>query len=306
MAYSYRHPDEEDIWRVYEVMREVAVADERLSDLTEDEMQVAWKLAQLENAWIVEDTDNTAVAFAGIRARHPTRLRTFSGVVPAHRGRGIGTRLLELLEERGRELARSAPAGEPVWLSVSADQSNEDAPPLFERHGFELARLFWKMGIELDEEPRAPEIPGGIVFEPMQPGSERAVFDASEEAFRDHWDNVPHDYDEWRAWMLDREDSDPSVWVIAWDGEEIAGGALNAVEDGEAWVGVLFVRRPWRRRGLGEALLQASFREFWKRGVKRAMLGVDAENPTGATRLYERAGMHVLREERMYRKDVRA
>ena len=106
--------------------------------------------------------------------------------------------------------------------------------------------------------------------------------------------------------MIERDDFDPNAWIIARDGYEIAGGSLNAIEDEEAWVAVLFVRRPWRRRGLGLALLRASFREFWKRGVPKAALGVDAENPTGATRLYERAGMHVVREERMYRKDVRA
>jgi mycothiol synthase len=305
MAYTFRHPDDGDIWRVYGVMREVALADEGEFDFTEDDMEVVWRMRRRENAWLVEDENGSAVAFGAIHERHPTRLRTISGVIPGHRGNGVGSQLLQRLEKRARELARKAPAGEPVWLSVSAGQHNVDAPPLFERHGFEFTRVFLKMAIDLDEAGGEPAIPEGIVFEPLRAGTERAVFDASEEAFRDHWDHVPHDYGEWRAWMLDREDSDPSVWVIAWDGDEIAGGSLNAVEDGDAWVGVLFVRRPWRRRGLGSALLKASFDEFRKRGVKRALLGVDAENPTGATRLYEQAGMRVAHEERLYRKDVR-
>jgi mycothiol synthase len=306
MPYTFRHPDEGDIWRVYEVLREVSLADNGEFDLTRDEMEIAWKMSARENAWIVEDEDSSAVAFAVIHERHPTRLRTFTGVVPAQRGNGIGSRLLGLLDERGHELAGRAPADEPVWLSVSAGQHNTDAAPLFERNGFEFTRVFWKMGIDLDEEPPEPEIPEAIAFEPLALGTEREVFDAGEEAFRDHWDHVPHDYGEWRAWMIERDDFDPNVWIIARDGDEIAGGSLNAIDEEEAWVAVLFVRRPWRKRGLGLALLQASFREFWKRGVPKAALGVDAENPTGATRLYERAGMRVVREERMYRKDVRA
>jgi mycothiol synthase len=305
MAYTFRHPDDGDIWRIFDLMEQVAVADEGEFDFTRDDMEIAWKMSSRENAWIVEAEDGSAVAFAGIHERHPTRLRTFTGVVPEHRGNGIGSRLLDLLDERGRELARKVTADEPVWLSVSAGHHNTDAAPLFEQKGFEFARVFWKMGIELVGEPPEPEIPAGIVFEPMRPGSEREIFDASEEAFQDHWDHAPHNYDEWRAWMIDRDDFDPGVWVVARDGDEIAGASINTNEDAEAWVAVLFVRRPWRRRGLGLALLQASLREFWKRGVPKAALGVDAENPTGATRLYERAGMQVVREERMYRKDVR-
>jgi mycothiol synthase len=302
MTYTFRHPGDDDIWRAFEVLREVALADEGEFDFTEEDMAIGWKMTPSENAWLVEDERGSAVGFGAIRRRHPTRLRTSTGVVPDHRGRGIGSRLLRLLEERGRELA--ADSAEPVMLCVSVGHLNGDAAPLFERSGFEFARVFWKMGIGL-EEPPAREVPEGIVLRPLDPGGERKVFDASEEAFRDHWDHVPHDYHEWRTWMIERDDFDPSVWLIAWDGDEIAAGALNSIEGEEGWVAVLFVRRPWRRRGLGLALLHASFREFRKRGLPRASLGVDAQNPTGATRLYERAGMHVVREERMYWKDVR-
>lgn len=306
MAYTFRHPEEGDIWRVYDLMEQVALVDEGEFDFTREDMEIGWKTSSRENAWIVEAEDGRAVAFAGLYERHPTRLRTFTGVVPDHRGKGIGSRLLNLLEERGRELACKGSGDEPVWLSVSVGQHNTDAAALFEQKGFGFARIFWKMGIDLAEEPPEVEVPEGFVFEPLRPGGEREAFDASEEAFRDHWDHVPHNYDEWRAWTIERKDFDPGAWLIARAGDEIAGASFNAIEDDEAWVAVLFVRRPWRRRGLGLALLRASFREFWKRGVPKAALGVDAENPTGATRLYERAGMHVVRVERMYRKDVRA
>src|SRR6266540_1357959 len=137
------------------------------------------------------------------------------------------------------------------------------------------------------------------------PGQEREIFDASEDAFQDHWGFVPHDYHEWRAWTVERPSFDPSLWLIARDGDEIAGISLCYVGEGEGWVGVLGVRRPWRKRGLGRALLLESLRELRRRGMPCGALGVDSENPTGATRLYERAGMNVVNQSDAYKKDIR-
>lgn len=74
---------------------------------------------------------------------------------------------------------------------------------------------------------------------------------------------------------------------------------------GSGWVGTIGVRRPWRKTGLGLALLRHSFGEFYKRGMATIGLGVDASNPTGATRLYQRAGMHVASEFVTYEKELR-
>jgi ribosomal protein S18 acetylase RimI-like enzyme len=110
-------------------------------------------------------------------------------------------------------------------------------------------------------------------------------------------------YEEWAHWSVEREGFDPTLWYLARAGGEIAGFVLCRVSDTDSdcgWVSVLGVRRPWRRRGLGEALLRHSFHEFRARGLSRAALGVDASSPTGATRLYERAGMGVYRETVFY------
>jgi ribosomal protein S18 acetylase RimI-like enzyme len=93
--------------------------------------------------------------------------------------------------------------------------------------------------------------------------------------------------------------------MIAWDGDQIAGFSLNRYRMGSGWIGTLGVRRPWRKRGLGEALLLHSFGEFYRRGTKTVGLGVDAQNPTGATRLYQKAGMYPASEFVIYEKELR-
>jgi mycothiol synthase len=104
---------------------------------------------------------------------------------------------------------------------------------------------------------------------------------------------------------IDAPDFDPALWTVARDSEEVAGVIrCDPRRWGGGWVGVLGVRRPWRRRGLGLALLQRSFGTFFDRGERRVALGVDAENPSGATRLYERAGMHVEAEHLTWEKEM--
>jgi mycothiol synthase len=103
-----------------------------------------------------------------------------------------------------------------------------------------------------------------------------------------------------------RADFDPSLWFLAMDGDEIAGAALCHLRpDNSAWVNTVAVRRPWRKRGLATALLQEAFGTFYQRKLHTAALGVDAESLTGATRVYERAGMHVTLRVATYQKILR-
>jgi len=108
----------------------------------------------------------------------------------------------------------------------------------------------------------------------------------------------------WRE--LKSSQHDPSLWFLAMDGDQIAGISLCQDEkERGGWVHSLGVLRSWRQKGLGLALLHHSFGEFYRRGIHNVYLGVDSENLTGATRLYERAGMHVVREEYVYEKELR-
>lgn len=133
------------------------------------------------------------------------------------------------------------------------------------------------------------------------------------EAFKDHWGHIDEPFEEgykrWLHYATKSEDYDPTLWFMAMDGEEIAGVVRSRSRSDEdpdmGWVSVLGVRRPWRGRGIGLALLQHAFGEFVLRDKRRAGLGVDASNLTGATSLYEKAGMHVRRQYDTYELELR-
>jgi mycothiol synthase len=162
------------------------------------------------------------------------------------------------------------------------------------------------MTISLDGNGPAVEWPDGIRVTTYDTEHEAVVHAAQQEAFADHWEHVDDPLEEWRAWLVENPAFDPSLWFVAWDGDDVAGLSLCRVHPSgnreHGFVTILAVRRPWRRQGLGTGLLRHSFAEMRRRGMTRASLGVDAENTTGAVRLYERAGMHVERRADAYRK----
>ena len=170
---------------------------------------------------------------------------------------------------------------------------------MFEQLGLRLIRHSYRMQIDFETAPEAPAWPEGIEVRTFREGDGPAVYETHDESFEDSWEHVRFSYEEWKHIFLDRDDFDPGLCFLAHDGDELAGVLLSipvATERDAGYVQVLGVRRPWRRRGLGLALLRRSFEEFHDRGFARVRLGVDASSLTGANRLYESAGMRVVRQ----------
>ena len=266
-----------------------------------------WSRLTLQtDAWVVTtEQDNRVVGYMTLTDKEHGRIDADGYVHPDAQGQGVGTLLVRLTERRARELAANAPAGLRVALNNAVILSDAAARQMLEAEGYTLVRGFWRMAIDLPEAPAAPQWPERIAARAFVPGQdERATFDAVEEAFQDHWGHVPGDFEKWIE-RTRREDFDPSLWVLAFDGDQIAGAALCRHNLGMGWVGTLAVLRPWRRHGLGMALLQHAFAELYRHGERRVGLGVDAQSLTGATRLYERAGMRVTLHAAVYQKELR-
>jgi mycothiol synthase len=176
-----------------------------------------------------------------------------------------------------------------------------------ESRDFAFQRFSFRMYAPLDGNVPAPRWPDGIETRSFRPGEEQAVYDVHEETFSEHPDHTRITFEDWRHWAC-AEPFDPELWTVALAEDELQGIVLCRPEWGGdpevGWISVIGVRRPWRGRGLGLALLQHTFRQLRDRGKKRVGLGVDAENANGV-RLYERAGMHVEQRRLLYEKQAR-
>ena len=233
-------------------------------------------------------------------------------VHPGWRRRGVGSAILEHNEARLREVAASHETERPRLLGTFADERRPGALALVTGHGYEPVRYFFNMLRPTLEEVEVPPLPDGLGLRPVNDrAGYRRLFDADVEAFRDHWGGFDASDESFQEW-LDYPEFDPSLFVIAWDGDEIAGAVANAIYEHEneqlarkrGLLESVFVRRPWRRRGLASALVARSLVLLRERGMTSAWLGVDADNPTGALGVYERAGFAVHSRARAYRKQM--
>jgi mycothiol synthase len=300
-----RAPTEEDFRAVADLILASDLASYGEPDYLEEELLAEWRDLDLEkDAWVVVTQGGELAGYAAVEHRGHELTFAEGYVHPRFTGRGVGSSLIRLTEARARERASLAPPGTRVALDNTINGGDVRARRLLEHEGYEAARHFRRMAIELEEAPEQ-EAPSGVAIRPCVPGrEERAVFEALDEALRDHWEYRPTTFEEWERRMK-RLGFDPGLWLLAVADDEVAGAAVCEDRSGTGWVSVLAVRRPWRRRGLGLALLRRAFGEFYRRGVLKIALAVDSQSLTGATRLYERAGMRVERLYSVYRKELR-
>ncbi len=279
--------------------------------LTTEELANEWKSEGFRverDVFVVETQDGRVVGSEEFyNQNHHCKLIAYGCVHTEFRGLGIGSCLLEKITERAQAEMELAPPDERVFIQSSINDEDEAGHTLLRTNGYSPIRYFWHMEIKLQEAPAPVALPEGIELQPfIKDEHAMAVWQADNEAFHDHWGSHDRTYEEWSHGKFGNPNFDPTLWVTAWDGNEIAGFSQNRYRQGIGWIGTLGVRRAWRKKGLGFALLRHSFGEFYKRGTTTIGLGVDASNPTGATRLYQRAGMVVAGEFVTYEKELRA
>jgi mycothiol synthase len=247
-------------------------------------------------AMFVAEVQGRLVGYADVRRdEEGTRFPLDVRVHPDAAGSGVADALVSRLEDW------AAPRAVPgAQLRAFAPERDAEYRAAVERRGYELIRHSYTMELELPEELEPPDWPEGLSLRAYDPArDEEAVYEAVQDAFADHWDHHRVPIEEWRPFNTGEPRFDPSLWWLVEDGGELAAVSLNAWHlSGDptyGWIETLGVRRAWRRRGLALALLRHSYLDFAARGATRVGLGVDAENTTGAVRLYERAGMRPVR-----------
>jgi len=278
-------------------IHELGAPDFELDDLLTDWNMPGFELA--EDAVVVED-DGRLVAYSAFIRNDYVDVY----VHPEHRNRGLGKRLLEWSERRGLE---RTPPGEEIRIGQVVTSTHEGARRLLESRGYAPARTYWRMSMPLEEHPPPPAWPNGVRVRTFdQERDTRAVYALVQDAFGDNERHTAESFEEWQAFMIDREAFEPGLWFIAESKGEIVGCVLCPNYEDEGWVRQLAVAREWRRRGLGTALLRQAMSELSRRGRKEIGLVVDSGNRTGAKEMYERAGMTVAREHVRYEKTLTA
>jgi GNAT superfamily N-acetyltransferase len=246
--------------------------------------EIDGQMVGYSRVWWVEETDTGRIVAFHIGVLHPDWRR-----------KGFGSAMLAWNQQRLRE--KVAELDKPKIFRGFFDESQPGDKALLQGDGYQAERFFFEMKRDLSEPIPEPQLPEGLEIRPVEEAHYRPIWDAKDEAFRDHWGHSPSTEESYQRW-LNSPHFEPSLWQVAWDGDQVAGMILNVIfhnEDEEldrkwGWTDPICVRRPWRRRGLASNLLYASMRLLKDRGREWAALGVDVDNPLGALKLYENAG----------------
>jgi len=218
-------------------------------------------------------------------------------VHPAWRHRGLGRALLAYGERHGRTAVPAGAIGVPGAWQTMATSLEPGAQALYQGSGYSPFRYAFTMVRHLGAPIPALELPAGLEIRPAHPEHYRAIWEAEREAFQDHWGYTPWPEENFQRFLAFPH-YNPALWRVAWDGDQVAGMVLSYINAEEnaafgrlrGYTEDIAIRRPWRRKGLASALLADSLRTLQERGLHEASLGVDAENPNEALRLYEQLG----------------
>jgi ribosomal protein S18 acetylase RimI-like enzyme len=262
------------------------------------------------------EVDGKPIAYSRVfweRLEEGIRVYTsFGFMLPEWRRKGIGTAMMLSNEARLREIAADHPEDEPRYFQTWATETEESTNALAKSRGYQPIRYGFEMERDLSEPFPEAHMPEGLEVRPVKDEHIREIFEASQEAFRDHWGYREETWEEFQGWFKDPT-FNPEIWKIAWDGDQVAGIVMNYVNENEnqeygrkrGYTENISVGRPWRKRGLAKSLIVQSMKMFKEMGFTQTALGVDAENTSGALYLYENCGYVVTKKATTYRKEMR-
>ena len=269
-----------------------------------------------QSVLLIENQDDLLVALVEVwdEIDLPVHPYIWMTVDPDYKEQGLDDYLLAWAEERARQVFDKVDPALQVAMRSHIYSIQESSSRAMLRAGFNLIRHGFRMRIEMEEMPPEPIWPEGIQLKPYNPEKDAmAVYETDEEAFQDHFGFVKEDPEiGFKRFMhhLTGDDSyDPGLWFLATEGEEIVAICIcrryGPDDPATGYISSLGVKRPWRRRGVAQALMRHAFREYYRRGKRIVDLGVDADSLTGATDLYTKVGMYIQRRYDLYEKVLR-
>lgn len=305
-------PRREDDLEWAELLAAIEAVDQRgetyeLADL-DDEWKSVWSHPEENARFLWEGSE--LVAFVWLKAmpgrREHHRVACWGGVRPSHRRRGVGSQVFEWSVQRGVEIAKDFDAALPTDIDVEAADHQHDLLAVAGRTGFEPARTFLELARLTSEPVPSTLAPAGLELVPWSVELDEQARSAHTEAFADHWGSEPRSAEEWAQWYTGHRSFRPDLSVLAVDpaSDDVVALVLTAAypQDWarlprEAWINTVGTRRAWRGKGVARWLLADVHRRIAASdtGFERAILGVDAENPTGALSLYRSLGYEDVR-----------
>lgn len=307
---------ENDIPVLVHIANDAMAADEVQDRLTVEQMTLELRPDEKSDPahdLVVAEVDGEPIGFAKVEWIDTNdglrEYRSWGEVDPTWRRRGVGSVLFAHARQRIAEVAAGHDVDRPRVAGCWAAETDKGAHVLYTQNGYQPVRWFFHMTRNLSDPIADLPLPEGLEVRPVTREDARRLFLADTEAFVDHWGGVDNSDAAFARWS-EESSFDPSLHVVAFEGDEIAGAVINAIYPDanrrlgveRGWLDSVFTRRPWRGRGLAHALVARSLALIKERGMTEGILGVDANNETGAMGVYTDNGFVVAEKFTAYRR----
>lgn len=264
---------------------------------------------------IIAEIDGEPVAYARVewwQEEQPNdRIYShFVNILPIWRNEGIENAIINWCEARLRDIAAEHPRDSQRYFQTYSNEFKVRFNTIVESMGYTAERFFIEMSRNLEDIPTA-EVPQGIQVRPVQPGEERNIWDASSEAFRDHWGYSEPKEEHYKDYVGSKY-YQPHLWQVAWDGDQVVSSVMNYIDHDynekyhrqRGWTENISTLKPWRHQGIARALIVRSMHMHKAKGMTEVGLGVDTNNPNGALKLYQGLGYQQDKTFITYRKPM--
>jgi mycothiol synthase len=235
-----------------------------------------------------------------------------SFLLPQYREEDVWPEIVRKNERRLREISTSQPDSRKRFFQAWATETQKEWISALEKTEYKAVRHFNNMLRSLENIPEK-DLPVGIKVRPVQPEHFRSIWEAQKEVHKELFETVAENWtdENFRSWLKNPSHT-PHLWQVAWDGDQVAGMVLTRISEAEnreldrkrGHTEHIFVRKPWRRRGLATALVVQSLRALKIHGMEEAELGVDSENESGAYEFYRRMGYQTYSTDIWFRKPM--
>ncbi|HEX8596973.1 MAG TPA: GNAT family N-acetyltransferase [Chloroflexia bacterium] len=240
-------------------------------------------------------------------------------MMPLHpdvRNQGLEEEMFQWAEDQARLVAQER--GKPAKIRTGTSDGTPEfvayRKDVLDRNGYSPVRYWFKMARDLSEPIPHPVLPEGYTLTHTQGADTAATWiEMFNLSFVDHWGHHDESAESHAHWLSNHPNyvKERDLVAITPDGTWASFCFCMIYPDDneakgrkEGWIDILGTRRGYRKMGLGTAMLLAGMRKLKEDGMDTAVLGVDAENPSGALRLYESVGFKQVRSSITYSKDV--
>lgn len=307
-----------DYPEMVKILNAVAIADKEESTVTVSDIRNTYTHLNNSNPnedMIFAEVNGQMIAYSRVewyQEENPNHriYQHFTKIDPDWRNKGIEKAIILWCEDRLKMIASAHPKDSQQFFQTYANEIKTDYNQLLESLGYQIARYAYTMNRPLDSIPTA-ELPEGIEARPVEEKDWKKIWDASIEAFRDHWgfsQPTEEDYLSYKGSKFFQ----PDLWQVAWDGDRVVGSVMNYIDHDYnqkfnkklGWTEEITTLRNYRRRGIARALIVRSMHMHKALGMTHVALGVDTDNPTGALKLYQSLGYQTTLTWLTYRKPI--